>query len=111
MERKKECKTCNDGYFINENFTSFICSKCSIENCKKYSIISNQGICEECETDYVKITKNMSDICICNPFYYQTIDGLCLEYGNWIEIEYNIKENSEKYQIMNSIYNEIELKN
>ena len=108
--KEKECATCNDGYYIQENSKSFICSKCSIKNCKKCSIISNKENCLECNTNFTE-TKNVNGIietCTC-PSDHRLINNLCLEYENWIEMEYNVTDSSTKSQLMNTLYTNIQL--
>ena len=108
--KEKVCATCNDGYFIQENSNSFICSKCSINNCKKCSIISNKEICLECNSNFTE-TKNANGIiemCTC-PKDHKLIGNLCLEYENWIEMEYNVTNFAQKSQLMNTLYTNIQL--
>ena len=89
IERKKECETCNDGYYIwgNENYE---CLKCSIKNCKKCSRQLNSETCEECSDNFILSNEN---ICVCPSDYKLTNDTICQQYENWIEAEYDISNN------------------
>ena len=108
--KEKVCATCNDGYFIQENSNSFICSKCSINNCKKCQIISNIEICLECKANFTeaKNSDGIIEMCSCPPDH-KLNGNLCLEYENWIEMEYNVIDYSVKSQLMNTIYTNINL--
>ena len=107
--RKRECLTCNKGYYISKK-DPYTCSKCSINNCKKCSIYSNKEICLECETSFIenKNNDNLIDSCYC-PSYYNLTNGHCLKTGNWMEINYNITYNRGNCSILNTIYTNIEL--
>ena len=109
LGRKKECLTCNDGYYIIKN-GSYICSKCSINNCKKCSIYLNKEICLECEKNFFenKNNDNMIESCYC-PSYYNLTNGYCLKTGNWIEINYNIRYESTRCSLLNIIHTNLEL--
>ena len=91
--RKKECDSCNDGYYLEENKISFKCMKCSIKNCKKCSVYSGYEICHECKDNFILIKDDneISYSCIC-PTYYKLINNnnTCKKTGNWVEAEYNI---------------------
>ena len=56
--RKNECQTCNDRYFISEEKAT-VCSKCSINNCKKCGILSGKEICYECDDTFKSIKVKM----------------------------------------------------
>ena len=108
--REKVCATCNEGYFIRENSNSSICSKCTLNNCKKCAMQSGEEICLECKNNF-KETKNINNIiekCTC-PSDYKLENDLCLEYENWIEMEYNVTDPSTKNKIMNTRYTKIQL--
>ncbi len=93
IERKKECETCNDGYYISGN-ENYVCLKCSIKNCKKCSRQLNTETCEECNENFLLSNDN---ICIC-PSDYNLINGtVCQQYENWIEAEYNISDNKSVF--------------
>ena len=108
--KEKVCATCNDGYYIPENSDSSVCSKCSIKNCYKCSIVSDKEICLECNVNFTE-NKNIFgtiEACTC-PSDHKLINNLCLEYENWIEMEYNVTDYSKPSQIMNTLYTNIEL--
>lgn len=87
--RKNECNTCNEGYFISEDNSTF-CSKCSIENCKKCSILNNVEICDECLDTFIGKEKNgYIKTCECESGFYNK-NGLCVKDGNWIRLLMNV---------------------
>ena len=90
--RKKECSSCNDGYYLEENKISYKCSKCSIKNCKKCSIELGYEVCHECKNDFILIKDDneISYSCICPTYYQLTENNTCKKTGNWVEAEYNI---------------------
>ena len=108
--REKECQTCNEGYYTKENNNSFTCFKCTIEDCKQCYFYLNQEYCQECNPNFEasKNTNGLIENCIC-PLTHKNYKGLCIEKGNWIEIEYNVTNCSTKNQIMNTLYTGIEL--
>ena len=90
--RKKECETCNDGYYLlgDENYE---CLQCSIKNCKKCSR-QLWEICEECNDNF-SLTKD--NICLCPSDYKLINDSICQQYENWIEAEYYISDNKSVF--------------
>ena len=106
--RKKECLTCNDGYYIKTNENSFRCIKCSILNCKSCYFHLNKEYCQKCNENFEVIKNPMGLIenCTC-PSGLKYFRGLCVEEGNWLEIEINISDVSRKYQIMDTKYTQI----
>ena len=106
-KEEKECLTCNEGYFISDNSKSFVCTKCSVQFCKK---CSNDDICEQCNNNFIERTNNNGDIqyCIC-PSNFNLINGICKEYNNWIEAEYDMKSLQDQFKIMNTRYTKINL--
>ena len=81
-ERKKECATCNEGYYLfgEENYE---CRKCSINNCKKCSGKIYEEKCEECSDNFI-----LKDNSCLFP---------CQEYKNCIEAEYFISDNKSVF--------------
>ena len=47
-------------------------------------------------------------MCTCD-LDHKMSNNLCLEYENWIEIEYNVTKSKENCQLMNTLYTNIEL--
>lgn len=108
--KEKECATCNEGYFIDENSNSSFCQKCTIQNCDKCSLYLGKEICMECKSNFIgtqDINGNIEN-CSC-PSDHKLIDSLCLDNNNWIEVEYNITDSSSEQQLMNTLYTNIEL--
>ena len=101
--------TCNEGYYIFKN-GSYICSKYSINNCKKCSVYLNKEICLECEKSFLenKDNNNMIERCYC-PSYYNLTNGYCLKTGNWIEINYNVTYTGNRCSLVNAIDTKIKL--
>ena len=82
--RKNECQTCNDGYLISQE-SSTICSKCSINNCKRCGILSGKEICYECDDTFMPIKDENGNIESCKCDSGLNIkNGLCVKEGNWI---------------------------
>ena len=71
-------------YFISKE-NSTICSKCTINNCKKCGISSGKEICYECDDTFKPIRGGNGNIesCQCDSGFYIK-NGLCLKEGNWI---------------------------
>ena len=89
--RKKECKTCNEGYIISRKNPT-ICSKCSIDNCKSCSISNGKEVCNQCLDTFLTIKDEYGFIksCECQPGY-DILEGKCIKpYGNWIKILMNV---------------------
>ena len=84
--RKKECKTCNLGYYMSEINSPF-CTKCSIENCKTCSKFNGNEVCLECKDTFepVKNELGLTIICKC-PINYTIKNGICIRPGNWIKM-------------------------
>ena len=84
--RKKECNTCNEGYFISEENATF-CSKCSINNCRKCSISNGKEVCNKCFDTFLSIKDEFGFIksCECDSGY-SISNGMCTKPGNWIKI-------------------------
>ena len=82
--RKNECQTCNDGYLISKE-SATICSKCSINNCKRCGILSGKEVCYECEDTFKSIKDENGNIesCQCEDGL-NVKNGLCVKEGNWI---------------------------
>ena len=91
LNRKKECGSCNEGYYIFGD-KNFQCLKCSIKNCKKCSIKLGEEICEKCNDNFELSTDKS---CICS--YNLINDNICQKYENWIEAEYNISDNKSVF--------------
>ena len=106
--RKKECYSCNDGFYISDS-NPYICKKCSIKNCKRCLFKDGNEICLKCNDTYVKIKNDEGYINSCEcPYGNITSDGLCLNNGNWIEI---IAENrGEITDVLNFYYIDISTK-
>ena len=84
--RKKECNTCNDGYFISEDNSTF-CSKCSINNCRKCSFTNGKEICNECVDTFSSIKDEFGFIKTCEcESGYNINNGICTKTGNWIKL-------------------------
>ena len=47
-------------------------------------------------------------MCSC-PKDHRLYGNLCLDYENWIEIEYNVTDSSDKNQLKNTLYTNIKL--
>ena len=82
--RKNECQTCNDRYFISEEKAT-VCSKCSINNCKRCGILFGKEICYECDDTFKSIKDKNGNIesCQCDEGL-SVKNGLCVKEGNWI---------------------------
>ncbi len=91
LNRKKECGSCNEGYYIFGD-KNFQCLKCSIKNCKKCAIKLGEEICEECNDNF-ELSKDKS--CICPHTLIN--DNICQKNENWIEAEYNISDNKSVF--------------
>ena len=107
--RKKECLTCNEGYYINTNEKSFKCVKCSIMNCNSCYFHLNKEYCQTCKENFeaIKNPKGLIENCTC-PSGLKYFHGLCVEKGNWLELEINIYDASQKYQILSTLYTRIQ---
>ena len=82
--RKNECETCNDGYLISKE-SSTICSKCTINNCKRCGILSGKEVCDECDDTFKPIRDGNGNIELCQCDSGLKIkNGLCVKEGNWI---------------------------
>ena len=92
--RKKECNSCNEGYYLEENTMSYKCLKCSVKYCKKCSKSFGYEVCNECNNNFL-LTKDDNDItysCICPAYYELTEENICKKTGNWVEAEYYITD-------------------
>ena len=99
--RKKECNSCNEGYYLEENTISYKCLKCSVENCKKCSKSFGYEICDECNNNFLLI-KDDNDItysCICPAYYELTEEKICKKTGNWVEAEYYVYKINDFYYL------------
>ena len=100
--RKRQCLTCNEGYYLKED-NSLTCNKCSILNCKNCYFYVNKEFCQECNDNFEETKNSIGFIekCFC-PEDHKYYHGLCVEKGNWIEIDYNITDISKNNQIIYS---------
>ena len=94
--KEKECDSCNEGYYLEENKIPYKCKKCTIKNCKKCSFNSGYEICNECNNEFllVKDDNSLAYSCICPTYYELTKENLCKKTGNWVEAEYEIEKNN-----------------
>ena len=84
--RKKECKACNEGYFISGT-NSLFCTKCSIENCRSCSILNEKEVCDECVDTFETIKDDFGITISCEcPHNYTIKNGMCIKPGNWIKM-------------------------
>ena len=84
--RKRECKTCNEGYFLSEE-NQTICSKCTIKNCKQCSFKDRKEVCDECKDTFISIKDENGNIESCQCDYgFNAKNGTCEKEGNWIKV-------------------------
>ena len=99
--RKKECNSCNEGYYLEENTISYKCLKCSVENCKKCSKSFGYEVCDECNNNFLltKDDNNITYSCSCPAYYELTEEKFCKKTGNWVEAEYYVSKLNDLYYL------------
>ena len=130
--KENECLNCNEGYYLPLNsFDKTLCKKCEIEKCK---ICNNNGICQECKSNYEAVINNEKIIeCIpicelgqenkcltcenknkcgsCNLGYKLMKNGKCKKIENSFIATFNVKSIYQDTYIMNIYENQINLSN
>ena len=108
--RKKECLTCNQGFYIKENANPTKCFRCPIPNCKQCYSYLGQEYCKECKSTFEEIKNNngLIEDCSC-PKYFKYYNGSCVENNNWIEAEYDVKCKQEPLNLLDTLFINLEL--
>ena len=70
-----ECFDCNDGYYLDINYTKYKCRKIEIENCTKAIIEYNNVKCTKCSFGY--ILHNNQCVKACNAGYKRNTCASC----------------------------------
>ena len=76
--KNDECLSCNDGYFLDTNYSKSVCRKGDVENCKEYNFESGNLQCIKCLNGYMLYDNKCYESCevgygkkcaTCNPLF------------------------------------------